>query len=207
MAREMVDEHLRVAGALVAPGVALATKLAAAPRVLARYAWWYPSRWLGWGRWPRYAAFGRLARHLRFVERASRRLARASFHAMLVHRGRLAVRQALLFRLVDVAVEAFAMTAAVGRAHALAERRAPEGPEAVRLADVFCRSARRRVEALFRDLWRSDDAIRYRHGLSVLSGEDEWVEAGTLGSHPETLEPHPKTTGPAVGKPEVPARA
>jgi hypothetical protein len=70
----------------------------------------------------------------------------------------------------------------------------------VRLADVFCRSARRRVEAFFRELSRSDDVLRYRHGLSVLSGEDEWVEAGILGSHP-------KTTGPRAGKPEVPARA
>jgi alkylation response protein AidB-like acyl-CoA dehydrogenase len=200
MAREMVDEHLQLAGALVAPDRSLAAKLAAVPGVLAHYAWWYPTRWLGWGRWPRYVAFGPLARHLRFVERTSRRLARASFHAMLVHRGRLPSRQAVLFRLVDIAVEAFAMTAAVSRAHALARRRAPEGPEAVRLADVFCRSARRRVEAFFRELSRSDDVLRYRHGLSVLSGEDEWVEAGILGSHP-------KTTGPRAGKPEVPARA
>jgi alkylation response protein AidB-like acyl-CoA dehydrogenase len=180
MAREMVDKHLQVAGALVDPDRPLSAKLGALPRVLAFYAWWYPTRWLGWAFWPRHAAFGRLATHLRFVERSSRRLARASFHGMLVHQARLQNRQAFLFRLVDIANETFAMTAAVSRARALADRGDPEAARALRTADVFCRSARRRVKSLFRELWSNDDVLRYEHGLDVLSGADRWLEAGIL---------------------------
>ena len=180
MAREMVDKHLQVAGALVDARKPLAAKLGAVPGVLAFYAWWYPTRWLGWSLWPSYSAFGGLAPHLRFVERSSRRLARASFHGMLVYQAKLQNKQAFLFRLVDIANETFAMAAAVTRAKALAERRAPGGDEAVRTADVFCRSARRRVRALFRELWSNDDVLRYKHGTGVLSGADQWLEAGIM---------------------------
>jgi len=200
MAREMVDKHLQVAGALVDPQRPLSARLSVLPKVLAYYAWWYPTRWLGWSLWPKYAEFGPLASHLRFVERASRRLARASFHGMLVYRARLQNKQAFLFRLVDIANETFAMAATVSRARALADRKAPEGREALRMADVFCHSARRRVKALFRELWSNDDVLRYQHGLGVLAGQDLWLEAGIL-EFPE------KKTAPAEAKQEMPVGA
>src|SRR6266545_4297731 len=96
MAREMVDKHLQIAGAIIDPEKGLAAKLRAIPGMASFYAWWYPTRWLGYGRWPRYARFGRLARHLRFVERSSRKLARHSFHGMLVYQARLQNKQAFL---------------------------------------------------------------------------------------------------------------
>jgi hypothetical protein len=187
MAREMVDRHLQVAGALIDPDKPLARKLAALPKMAAFYAWWYPTRFLGWGFWPRYAVFGPLATHLRFVERASRRLARASFHGMLIYQAKLQNKQAFLFRLVDIANETFAMAATVSRAQTLSDTRAPEAAEAVRLADVFCRQARRHVRALFRDLWSNDDFARYRLGAAVLRGEQVWLELGIL-SHEEVRE-------------------
>ena len=56
----------------------------------------------------------------------------------------------------------------------------PRETQALRTADVFCRSARRRVLALFRELWSNDDVLRYRHGIGVLSGADQWLEAGIM---------------------------
>ena len=189
MAREMVDRHLQVAGALIDPDKPLGAKLAVLPKMLAFYAWWYPTRFFGWGFWPRYSEFGRLATHLRFVERASRRLARASFHGMLRYQAGLQNKQAFLFRLVDIANEAFAMAATVSRAQALVATGAPEAKDAVRVADVFCRQARRRARALFRDLWSNDDALRYRHGVSVLDGASLWLEAGILEHHAAPIRP------------------
>jgi hypothetical protein len=176
IAREAVDKHLQVAGALVDPKASAGKKLAALPRIASFYAWWYPTRWLGWGRWPRYAGFGRFASHLRFVDRAARKLARESFHGMLVHREKMERRQLFLFRLVDVVNELFAMAASISRAHALERAGHPSAQHAVELADVFCRSSRRRVKALFGALWGNDDAQRYALAQGVLRGDQVWME-------------------------------
>jgi hypothetical protein len=186
MAREMVDRHLQVASAFADADATWSDRLRALPRIAAFYAWWYPTRWLGWGFWPRYAGFGSLATHLRFVERASRRLARASFHGMLVHQARLQNKQAFLFRLVDIACELFAMAASVSRARALAEQGAPEADGARQVTDVFCKGARRRIQDLFRDMWRNDDVARYRLGVDVVAGRHEWLEAGRVGRSRES---------------------
>jgi hypothetical protein len=181
MAREAVDRHLQVAGALIDPEKPLSAKLAALPGMAAFYAWWYPSRWLGFGRWPRFAEFGPLAPHLRFVERSCRKLARESFHGMAVYQARLQNKQAFLFRLVDVANELFAMAATLTRAKAMADARHAQAAEARALADLFCRSARRKVKRLFHELWSNDDVVKYKAALDVLQGRHAFVEEGIVG--------------------------
>jgi len=49
-------------------------KLKALPKVGAFYGTWYPTRWVGWGRWPRFADWGPLATHLRYLERTTLKL-------------------------------------------------------------------------------------------------------------------------------------
>jgi alkylation response protein AidB-like acyl-CoA dehydrogenase len=194
MARELVDKHLQIAGALAQPDQTLRARLAVLPTLVFFYAWWYPTRWLGWGRWPRYASFGRLATHLRFVERSARKLARQTFYGMLRFQTRLQHKQAFLFRLVDVANELFAMAASVSRAEALRRAGSADAGQAADLADVFCRIARRRVRQLFRELWRNDDAVRYRTAIDVLEGRHRWLERGTLGEPPEAPARKPAAT-------------
>jgi alkylation response protein AidB-like acyl-CoA dehydrogenase len=180
IAREAVDTHLKVGGALADPSAKTGAKLAALFRAIVYYAWWYPSRWLGWGRWPRYAAFGTLARHVRYVNRGSRRLARALFYAIVRFGAKLERKQAVLGRLVEIGAELFAMAAACVRAAQL--RASPQAEEranaetAVALADVFCRIARRRVEARFDRLFDNDDDAVYRTAQRTLAGEFRWLE-------------------------------
>ncbi|HEY0782521.1 MAG TPA: acyl-CoA dehydrogenase family protein [Thermoanaerobaculia bacterium] len=143
MAREAVDKHLQVAGDMIDPEKSGSDKLAALPKIAAFYASWYPSRWLGWGHWPRYSEFGSLATHLRFVERNTRRLSRQIFHGMVAYQGGLQNKQAFLFRLVDVANELFAIAASVSRAQAMVEAGHKDAAGAVELADLFSRNARR----------------------------------------------------------------
>jgi len=178
MAREAVDKHLHVAGALIDPRQSVGAKLVAAGRSALFYLWWYPSRWLGWSRWPRFSRFGPLARHMRFVERSSRKLARQIFHGMMVYRGKLQRKQAFLFRLVDVANELFAMASAASRARALQVAGDESADGAVELADLFCRQATREVKALFHQAWHNDDVRAYELGVRMLDGDYEWQEAG-----------------------------
>jgi len=176
IAREAVDKHLQIAGDVVLPGKTTKERLAGLARSAAFYGWWYPSRWIGWGFWPRYSEFGRLARHVRFVERSARRLARGVFHSMVRFGPKLEHRQSVLFRLVDVAAELFAMAATCARAQALRARDPAAGARAVRLADVFCRQARRRVRAKFSGLRRNEDVPTYKLAQEILAGEHRWLE-------------------------------
>lgn len=181
MAREAVDTHLQVAGALVDPEKPIGAKLAALPRIALFYAGWYPTRWFGWGRWPRYAGFGPLAHHVRFVERASRRLARQTFHGMLVHGPKLPHKQSFLFRVVDIGLELFAMAASASRVRVMREEGSPDAAKAVALADLFCKQSRRRVRTLFRELWSNDDALKARIGRHVVEGRHAWLEENSMG--------------------------
>ena len=176
IAREAVDKHLQVAGDVVMPGKTAAQRLAGLVRSAAFYGWWYPTRWLGWAFWPRYSEFGRLAKHVRFVEKSCRRLARSVFHSMVRFGPKLELRQSVLFRLVDVAAELFAMAATCSRAQRMFARDRSAGARAVKLADLFCRQARRRVRSKFNGLRRNEDVPTYKLAQEILAGEHRWLE-------------------------------
>jgi hypothetical protein len=181
MAREAVDKHLQVAGAMIDPKHGVKEKLAAMPKILAFYAAWYPPLWLrGLGTPFRYGDFGPLAQHLRFVERSCRKLARESFHGMAVYQAKMERKQGFLFRCVDIVMELFVIAATVSHARQLHDERQPEAARAAELADVFCRDSRRRIQRLFQDLWRNDDAGKNQLAARVMNGEHAWLEEGRL---------------------------
>jgi alkylation response protein AidB-like acyl-CoA dehydrogenase len=179
IAREAVDMHLSIAGDLINPKAPAGKRLTALFRAGMHYAWWYPTRFLGWGFWPRYASFGPLAGHLRYVERTSRRLARSTFHAMVRFGPGLEQRQAVLGRIVDIGADLFAMTASIVRAKMLTDRGSDE-TGATALADLYCLQARRRISARFRALFFNDDDATYGIARRLLGGEFEWLERGTI---------------------------
>jgi alkylation response protein AidB-like acyl-CoA dehydrogenase len=178
IAREAVDHHFRTAFPLVDRKATTAEKQSALRRAMAFYPAWYPGTWIGRGFLPRsYRRFGKLARHMRYAERTTRRLGRTLFHAMLRFGPKLERRQLVLFRAVDIGAELFAMSAACVRADALARQ---GNKDARILADAFCRAARDRIEQLFREFYGADDAVNYRLARQVLDGEHAWLEDGII---------------------------
>jgi hypothetical protein len=181
MAREAVDKHLQVAGAFIDPKKRASEKLAVVPKILAYYSQWYPPLWLrGLGLRFRYQEWGRLAPHVRAVERGCRRLARASFHGMLVYQAAMERKQGFLFRCVDIVMELFAMSACLAHARQMLDDRHPEAQRAAQLADLFCRSSRRRVKRLFGELWSNDDARKNAVAASVMGGEHALLTEGIV---------------------------
>ena len=129
------------------------------------YAGWLPKLAVGKGQNPSsYDEFGALAKHLRYVERNSRKLARSTFWAMSRWQARLEKRQSFLGRIVDIGAELFAISSAVVYADTLQREHPERAAEARELADLFCLQARRRVEALFQALWFNDDDDGYSAG-------------------------------------------
>ncbi|MCX6498752.1 MAG: acyl-CoA dehydrogenase family protein [Arthrobacter sp.] len=181
IAREAVDAHLAAAGALASADASLSDKAKAAVGASGFYARWLPKLVAGTGMDPRaYGDFGRLGRHLRFVERASRRLARQTFYGMGRWQAKLEHKQAFLGRIVDIGAELFAMAACCSRAEMLLRTSPERGASAYELADAFCEQARVRVEEYFDQLWRNTDDGDRALTRRVLAGDYEWLEAGVL---------------------------
>jgi hypothetical protein len=189
--REAVDAHLSAAGELIDPDASRQERAQALRRAAAFYARWLPGLVTGAGNLPTaYAAFGPLAAHLRFVERTSRKLARATFYGMSRWQGGLEHKQSFLGRIVDIGAEVFAMTAVCVKAE---EDAHDLGRRPYELADAFCRQARRRVDTLFDRLWDNSDSHDVRLARYVLDGRYTFVEEGIL---------DPSIEGPWIGSPQ-----
>lgn len=185
IAREAVDFHFRTAFDLVNPKATRTQRMAALRRSAGFYPVWYTSRWVGG--FTSYGEFGHLAGHMRFIERATRKLGRSIFHAMVKLGPKLEKRQMVLFRAVDIGAELFAMSASCVRAAKLAK---DGDTNAIDLADVFCREAQLRIAEHFRNLFGPTDGALYRLSQRVLQGEFTWLENGIVAMESEEEEAH-----------------
>lgn len=181
IAREAVDAHLAAAGDLAKPDAGLREKAAAAVGASGFYAKWLPQLVFGEGQRPRaYHEFGALARHLRFIERSSRKLARNTFYGMARWQAKLEQRQGFLGRVVDIGAELFAMSAACVCAEAQRNADPVLGQQAYELAEAFCAQATLRVEALFQALWDNTDTGDVALTRNLQRGRYTWLEDGII---------------------------
>jgi alkylation response protein AidB-like acyl-CoA dehydrogenase len=194
LAREALDPHLRRLGALVDPRASLGRKASALGRAALFYPTWYVRQWIPFGGGG--SVSGPLADHFRFVARSSHRLARTIFHAMARHGPALERRQILLARLVDVGVDLVAIATTCSYALArVAEH--PEDRSPLELADLFSRTARRRVADALRGVRSNDDSQAYRLARAALEDRYLWLEEGILRACEERPEPsRPSATAP-----------
>jgi alkylation response protein AidB-like acyl-CoA dehydrogenase len=183
IAREAVDAHLSAAGELIEPKIPPAQRARAAAKAGGFYAKWLPTLMAGEGQRPgAYSEFGPLAAHLRYVERASRKLARSTFYGMARWQGRLERKQGFLGRIVDIGAELYAMSAACVRAQMDRADGAgtDRGAVAFELADLFCKQARQRAEEMFGQLWSNTDSADSAAARRVLAGRYTWLEEGII---------------------------
>ncbi|HBH96324.1 MAG TPA: DNA polymerase II [Candidatus Omnitrophica bacterium] len=179
IAREALDGHMRRVGPILSPGGSVAAKLPALSKATGYYALWWPAQWLSLLGTRRFGKLGPLAFHLRFVERACHQTALALFHNAVKHQTRLAYRQQLLGRLVDIGADLFAMVAVCSKAQRLSQQSLDDSRPA-RLADLFCRLARRRIHERLRHLDDPDDRRLYHTAQAVLNDQYLWLEEGIV---------------------------
>jgi len=180
MAREAVDKHLQVAGAMIDAKNGAGEKLRAlrgsSPTTRSGTA----ALAAGAGRPAPLSRLGtaRAAPALRRAQLPQARARELPRHDGLP--GQDGAKQGFLFRCVDVVMELFAMAAVISRARQMVDDRDPEAERALALADLFCRTARRKVRRLFRDLWVNEDARKNQVAATVMQGEQVWLEKGAM---------------------------
>ncbi len=195
IAREVMDPHLSRAGAVMNPSLPLSKRLATAIRAGFFYVPWYLRQWLPAGAPSGGEPWAR--RHLRFVARSSRRLARSLFHAMLRYGPGLEKRQMLLWRFVDFGAELYAQVATVVRAEALIARGERE-EDVLPLVEDFCAGSRIRIGELRRGLGRNRDAQTYALAQGFLKGDFPTLLAGRV---PNPYDPSAEVAAPVDERP------
>jgi hypothetical protein len=161
IAREALDPHLKVSGAVLNSRLPMSQRLSAAFKASLFYAKWYPRQWL--------PVFGHRNGNLGYAARASRRLARSLFHAMLRYGPKLERQQLLLGRFVEIATEIFAITATCLRAEQLMKGDPAEKDRLIPLVNYFCQASHLRIEEKFRGLHKNADRAGYKLAQQVLA--------------------------------------
>ncbi len=179
IAREALDKHMGLAGDLLNPKAPMGRKMNALVKCMLFYPFWYLRMWLPTGLWPRFAGYGSLGKHMRFVECRSRKLARTLFHQMVKFGPKLERRQMILGRLVEIGTELFAMASSCAKVLELEKQNSGEsGPR--ELADLFCRQARLRIAQYFRGVCCNTDVKDSKAAAKAMEGGYEWMEKGIV---------------------------
>ena len=151
------------------------------------YAGWYPRMWMpaGGGLSTQYlSATNR--RHLTYIPKMSKRLARTMFHTMAKFGAGLERRQLILHRFVDIGTDLFAMASVLANAEHLLSKN-PENRELQDLVDLFCRDARERIAGNMRDVKHNNDRIRSKVSKAFMGGSYEWLAEGAYTDTPPCM--------------------
>lgn len=175
IAREALDFHLQHIGALFKPGVSLGGKIMAFLKMMKTYALWYPKLWIPVLSAKKFGMDTRLNRHMRKVEQLSKKMSRTLFHKMAMYQKKMAEKQLLINRFVDIGTELFIMSAACSYAGSL-QASEPNAANAVELADYYCKEATIRIEKLFSDIRRNNDSATLKLNTRFMHGAFEWLE-------------------------------
>lgn len=199
IAREALDFHLQHIGALFKPGVGIGGKLKSLLKMTKTYATWYPKLWL-----PvfstRYGMTPELNYHMRDVARLSKKMSRTLFHKMALYQKKMAEKQLLINRFVQIGTELFIMSACCAYAESLRSD-ADRYTSAVDLADYYCSEAKLRINKLFADIKRNNDRATLKINKNFMDGRFVWMEEEILQDEP-IHSGRPTTANRPVNRPE-----
>ncbi len=186
LAREAMDPHLKRLGDLIRRKMSFGEMLPKALKIVGHYSLWYPGQWIRSFWADSYRELGSLAKHFRFCEKTSHKLARNIFFYMAKYQQGLERKQMLLGRLMDIGTDLFAMAAVCSYARSLVEDD-PKNETPVQLADYFCRMATRRINNNFSQLTDNEDRAANQIAKHVIEDEMRWLEEGIVWIGPEEL--------------------
>src|SRR6267143_1268066 len=179
IAREALDPHLKVGGAIFNTQLPMSERVKAVFTSGKFYAGWYPRQWFSSGAGKVDNLHRDLQKHVDYSARTSKKLARGLFHAMARFGPKLDREQLLLSRFVGIATELFAISATCSFAQWKIDNGAP-ADEVLSVADYFCRSARLRINTYFAGTWRNVDKRGYKLTQELLAGKQAMLRDGIV---------------------------
>jgi alkylation response protein AidB-like acyl-CoA dehydrogenase len=179
IAREALDPHLKVGGAIFNTQLPMATRVKSMFGSGSFYSRWYPKQWLGSNPGNLDHLHADLRDHVTYGAATSKKLARGLFHAMMRFGPKLDREQLLLSRFVGIATELFAMSATCAFAQSKIDAGEPAA-EILSLAGYFCRSARMRIDQHFAGTSENADKAGYALTQELLAGKHEELRRGIV---------------------------
>ena len=179
IAREALDPHLKVGGAIFNTTLSTAERAKAAIQSGKFYASWYPKQWTLGTAGNLEKVHPDLRPHIRYAAGASKKLARGLFHAMTRFGPKLDREQLLLARFVGVATELFALSATCSFAQHKIDQGEP-AEEILSLAKYFCRSASMRIDQHFAGTSKNADKAGYDLTQELLAGKHAGLKEGIV---------------------------
>ncbi len=179
IAREALDPHLKVGGAIFNTQLPMSERAKAVFTSGKFYAGWYPRQWLPNGARKIDNLHRDLQKHVAYSGATSKKLARGLFHAMARFGPKLDREQLLLSRFVGIATELFATSATCSYAQHLLGQGKPSD-EILSVANYFCRAARLRIDNYFVGTHRNTDNRGYRLTQDLLAGKHTMLRDGIV---------------------------
>ena len=186
MAREALDTHFKLVMPILQPKPGQkTTKGQSVMKAAGFYASWLPKLYVpGAGGSLDTKHLNSVNRgHLTYAAKTSKLLARRLFATMAKFGAKLEREQIILGNFVDIGVELFAMATTLSYAdHLLATNPSDQTPQ--ELADLYCREARRRIEANFRAVKSNHNRMYKKVGDLLMDGKLAWLADGSTNPIP-----------------------
>jgi alkylation response protein AidB-like acyl-CoA dehydrogenase len=179
IAREALDPHLKVGGAIFNTQLPMSERAKAVFTSGKFYAGWYPRQWFSSGAGKVDNLHRHLQKHVDYSARTSKKLARGLFHAMARFGPKLDREQLLLSRFVGIATELFAISATCSFAQYKIDH-GESADEVLSVANYFCNSARARIDHYFAGARRNADKRGYQLTQELLAGKHSSLREGIV---------------------------
>jgi alkylation response protein AidB-like acyl-CoA dehydrogenase len=179
IAREALDPHLKVGGAIFNTTLPMSERFKAVLTSGKFYAGWYPRQWFSTGAGNVNGLHRDLQKHVDYAARTSKKLARGLFHAMARFGPKLDREQLLLSRFVGIATELFAMSATCSFAQYKMDHGEP-ADEVLSVANYFCNSAKARIDHHFAGTAENVDKGGYQLTQELMAGKHSSLREGIV---------------------------
>jgi alkylation response protein AidB-like acyl-CoA dehydrogenase len=171
LAREALDPHLKVAGAVLDSRLPIKVRAIAAIKAAWFYSKWYPKQWLPFSHSLPRGVHPSLKPKLRYISKTSKKLARKLFHSMIKYGPSLDRQQLLLGRIAEIGSELFVIAASTSRAQLINTKKARE------LADCIFSNSKLKISQKFKALNDNNDKENYSLAKKVLNSDFKDLES------------------------------